>query len=119
MNTALQHAPVISYTKSTHKSLWSTFISWCNGQEKNRFMWLSIALAGHGCFLTPLALMAVMLAGNLMILWAVVIGAMAMCLIANLAAMPTKITIPLFIASVVIDVAVMISCIIVPLSIAR
>jgi len=82
-------------------------------------MWLSIALAGHGCFLTPLALLAVMFAGNLMILWAIVIGAMAMCLVSNLAAMPTKITIPVFMLSILIDLGVIISCVIIPISVAR
>ena len=118
MGTVLQHSHAISY-KTTHQSVWSTFIAWCKDQEENRFMWLAIALAGHGCFLTPLALMAVMLAGNLMILWAFVIGAMAMCLITNLAAMPTKITIPVFILSVLIDLGVVISCIVIPFSVAR
>jgi hypothetical protein len=63
--------------------------------------------------------MAVMLAGNLMILWAFIIGAMTMCLIVNLAAMPTKITIPVLFLSILIDLGVMISCIAIQISVAR
>jgi hypothetical protein len=110
MNTVLKHTIVANYAPS-RKSVWSTFMSWCQGQEKNRFMWLSIALAGHGCLLAPLTLMAVMFAGNSMLLWAFVIGGMAMTLITNLAALSTRITIPVLFLSVLIDVGVIITCI--------
>lgn len=110
MNTALKHSIVVNYAPS-RRSVWSTFMSWCQGQEKNRFLWLSIALAGHGCLLAPFTLMAVMFAGNSMLLWAFVIGAMAMTLITNLAALSTKITIPVLFLSVLIDIAVMITSI--------
>ena len=110
MNTALQHNIATTYAPS-HRSVWSTFMSWCQGQEENRFLWLSIALAGHGCLLAPLTLMAVMFAGNSMLLWAFVIGGMAMALITNLAALSTKITIPVLFLSVLIDIAVIITSI--------
>ena len=44
--------------------------------------------------------------GNSMVLWGFAIGAMAMCLVTNLAAMPTKVTIPVFFISIVIDLGV-------------
>jgi hypothetical protein len=110
MNTALKHTAVANY-RSTHQSAWSTFINWCKGQEKDRFLWLSIAIAGHGCIITPLTLLAVMFAGNLMLFWALAIGAMAMSLISNLAAMPTKITIPVLFLSLFIDLVIIMSCI--------
>jgi hypothetical protein len=46
-----------------------------------------------------------------MVLWAFVIAAMTMSLVTNLAALPTKITIPVFFFSLMIDVAVIINCI--------
>jgi len=118
MNTALHQ----SYSSSYHKvmdqaSLWSRFITWCNGQEKNRFMWLATGLAGHGCFVTPVTLMAVMLSGNSMFLWALVIGAMAMTVVTNLAALPTRITVPVFFLSILIDLGVILGCIIAALTI--
>jgi len=116
MNTALHHTVAANYAPS-HRSVWSNFMSWCQGQEKNRFLWLSIALAGHGCILAPLTLMAVMLGGNSMLMWAFVIGGMAMTLITNLAALSTKITIPVLFLSVLIDIGVIITSIVVPLTI--
>ena len=72
-------------------------------------LWLGIALTGHGCILTPLTVMAVLLAGTNLYLFILAIVAMGMSLVTNLAAMPTKITIPVFILSILIDIAIVIS----------
>ncbi|MDP4261473.1 MAG: hypothetical protein Q8941_02970 [Bacteroidota bacterium] len=88
------------------KSLLGGFIDWCERQEKNRFLWLASGLAGHGCFLTPITLLAVMIAGNSMFLWALVISAMGMAVVTNLSALPTRITIPALFLSILIDLAV-------------
>ena len=85
------------------------FLSWCQGQEKYRFGWLAAILAIHGCVLAPITVLAIALGGNNMILWGLVIGGMAMALIVNLAALPTKITIPVFFLSVLIDLAVIVA----------
>ncbi len=74
-------------------------------------LWLAISLAGHGCVLTIITMFAIMFAGNNFIFWPFAIGAMAMCLIVNLAAMPTKITIPVFFLSVLIDVVIIAICV--------
>lgn len=118
MNTVLHQAYGSSYHKSIdHSSVWSRFMTWCNGQEKNRFIWLAAGLTGHGCFITPLTLLAVIFSGNSMFLWALVIGAMTMTLVTNLAALPTKITVPVFFLSIIIDLGVIASCIISALTI--
>ena len=72
-------------------------------------LWLGIALTGHGSILTPLTVMAVLLAGTNLYLFILAIVAMGMSLVTNLAAMPTKITIPVFILSILIDIAIVIS----------
>ena len=118
MNTVLHQSYSPSYHKSIDQpSVWSRFITWCNGQEENRFMWLAAGLTGHGCFLTPVTLMAVMLSGNSMFLWALVIAAMTMTLVTNLAALPAKITVPVFFLSILIDLGIILGCIITPLTI--
>ncbi len=112
MNTTLQHpAQAISNVNNTQTGLWTKFIRWANGQESNRMLWLAIALVGHGCVLTIITMFAIMFAGNNFIFWPFAIGAMSMCLIVNLAAMPTKITIPVFFLSVLIDLAIIAICI--------
>ncbi len=88
------------------QSILSQFFAWCNGQEQYRFGWLAIILAVHGCVLSPMTVLLVAAGGNSMVLWGFAISAMAMCLVTNLAAMPTKITIPIFFFSIVIDLGV-------------
>lgn len=87
-------------------SLLSKFSTWSAGQEKNRLLWLGLILALHGCIITPLTVMAVLLAGTNLTLFVIAIVAMGMSLVTNLAAMPTKITIPVFFLSIVIDLVV-------------
>ena len=88
------------------QSIVSRFITWCEGQEKYRFGWLGLILAVHGCVITPITLYIIVSAGNNIAFWGVAMGAMAMSLITNLAALPTKITIPVFIFSIIVDLAV-------------
>lgn len=109
----MQHPYNHSHDSAVTKvSYWKKFITWCDGQEKNRFGWLAAALTLHGCILTIITVFAIMLAGNNFIFWPLAIGAMGMTLVVNLAAMPTKITIPVFFFSVLIDLAIIISCLI-------
>ncbi len=82
------------------------FITWCEIQEKFRFGWLAVIITSHGCILTPLTVMAVIFGGNNFIFWGIAIAAMAMSLVTNLAAMPTKITIPVYFLSIILDIAI-------------
>jgi len=100
---------------TTRVSAWRKFIDWCNSQEKYRFGWLAAALTLHGCVLTIFTMFAVVLAGNHFTFWPFIIGAMGITLIVNLAAMPTKITIPVFFLSVLVDLVIIISCIVIGL----
>ena len=96
---------------STSASIYIRFMNWCNGQQEDRLLWLGIALAGHGCVITPLTIMAVLLAGTNLFLFVLALVAMGMALVTNLAALPTKITIPVFVLSILIDLAIIAACI--------
>lgn len=110
MQTILQQSYARPYTQEVPRtSVWTRFISWCANQEENRFLWLGIGLTTHACFITPLTLIVVMFTGNNMLLFAFGIAAMAMTLVTNLAALPTKITIPTFFLSLVLDLAIIIA----------
>ena len=113
MHTTLEQSINPTFTETySGNNLWSKFMNFCKGQEQNRLLWLGIALAGHGCIITPLTVMAVLLAGTNFYLFIAAIVAMGMSLVTNLAAMPTRITIPVFILSILIDVAIVIASII-------
>jgi|SRR5687767_1305397 len=110
METTVKHVYAQQLDVTNKVPAWKKFIDWCDGQEKYRFGWLAAALSIHGCILTILTMFAVVLAGNHFIFWPFVIGAMAITLISNLAAMPTKITIPVFFFSVIMDLVIIITC---------
>jgi hypothetical protein len=117
MQTTLQQTINTSYNEvSVHSSLWTRFITYCEAQENNRLLWLGIILAVHGCALTPITVMATLFAGPNFALFMISMIAMGIALVTNLAAMPTKITIPAFAISVVIDIAVLFSCVFLALS---
>ena len=94
---------------SSAVSLYRRFINWCAAQEENRFMWLAGSLVLYGCVLSPITVFAVFLAGNSMLLWALTIGSMAVVLISHLAALPTRITIPIFFAGVLVNTAIILT----------
>lgn len=87
-------------------SLVSSFISWAANQEEYRLTWLAVTLSVHGCFITPFTVMTVMATTQNLAMFMIATGAMAMTLVANLAALPTKITIPVFLLSIIIELAI-------------
>jgi hypothetical protein len=112
METTMQHVFTLTEKKAAKLSLWKRLINWAEGQEENRLLWTAITIMGHGCFFTIVTLFAVIFTGNNFIFWPIAAAAMGMPLVANLAAMPTKITIPLLFFSVLIDLGVIITCIV-------
>jgi len=94
--------------RERRQSAFSRFITWCTDQEKFRFGWVASIITIHGCVLAPITVLAITLGTNHMAYWGMAIGAMAVALVANLAAMPTKITIPVFFFSVLIDIVLIV-----------
>ena len=111
MNTTIQQTISNVHTQvASRPSLVSQFMNWCTNQDKNRYGWLGAAVASHACIITPLTMFAIILSGNNIIFWFLAIAAMMMTLVTNLAALPTKITIPTFLFSIVMDVAIISAC---------
>ncbi|MGZ5189478.1 MAG: hypothetical protein ACXWCZ_00590 [Flavisolibacter sp.] len=109
--TTFQQTITLNYTGSISKpSLFSILINWSKNQQENRLLWLGIALTAHGCILTPLTIFAVVSAGNSLMLFMMALVAMAIALVTNLAALPTKITIPALLISLFIDMVIIITC---------
>lgn len=118
MESFLQHSANIQYSEISAPSVFTRFFNWCEGQEQYRFGWLAAALSVHGCALTPITLFAIILSGANILLFVTALVAMGMALVTNLAAMPTKVTIPIFFLSILIDLSIIISCAIVGFDIA-
>jgi predicted membrane protein len=112
MATTTYHSSIATnYTQQVSRpSVFTKFLNWSKEQQENRLLWLGLALAGHGCILTPITVFAVALSGNSLPLLILALVAMCITLVTNLAAMPTKITIPAFIFSVIVDISILIAC---------
>jgi hypothetical protein len=110
MKALTQTSQVPFYKTSIQPTVFTKFFGWCKAQERNRFGWLAISLAAHGCILTPLVVFAVGVSGNNLTLWIAAMLAMGVTLIVNLAAQATKITIPIFFLSILVDIAVIVAC---------
>ena len=109
MNTALNPG-IATYKESLVKpSIISRFITWTKNQQPNRLLWLGVALVAHGCIITPITISAVIFAGTNLVLFMSAIIAMSLVVVTNLAAMPTKITIPVFFFSILLDIAIIIA----------
>ena len=106
-------------TTAEKTSITQRFMTWAKDQERNRLLWVGLALAGHGCIITPLTVMAVLLAGTNLFLFILALVAMGASLVTNLAAMPTKVTIPVFFLSILVDLAIIISCIAIGMDITK
>lgn len=111
METSIHHVFTATRLRvGIKKSFWKKFLVWAESQEENRFGWTAFAITGHGCVFTIITTMAILATGNHFIFWPFAIAAMAVCLIVNLAALPTKITIPVFFFSVLIDLFIIGLC---------
>lgn len=112
MQTALNQTINTTYAGvQPRASVWTRFMNYCKEQEANRLLWLGIILAIHGCVLTPITIMVTLFAGPNFFLFMTGIAAMGLALVTNLAAMPTKVTIPAFAISAVVDIAIISSCV--------
>ncbi len=93
--------------KPTRISILKKFSSWCERQEENRLLWLGIGIMGHIGMVLPLTLLSILfLANNNFILWIVVLAANMPVLAFNLAAQPPKVTIPVMVVSLFINIIV-------------
>ncbi|MBS1920574.1 MAG: hypothetical protein JST17_10000 [Bacteroidetes bacterium] len=112
METTIKHLNTHSFGETYHnlKTNWKKFINWSAGQEENRIMWTAISILGHGCVITIITILAIVYSGNHFIFWPFAIGAMSASVVSYLAALPTKVTIPIFFFSLLIDVLIIISC---------
>jgi len=107
MESTVQHVFQPAYSRSAAKtSLWKRFINWSTQQEEQRLGWVAFSIFGHGCVFTIFTVATILLTGNHFIFWPFAIAAMAIPLVANLAALPTKFTIPILFFSVLIDVVI-------------
>lgn len=102
-----ERKPVVSNSQAGY---WARFINFTNAQERNRFGWLAAGITLQGCVIAPLTLFAIISNGNPFILWIPCIVTFTVTEIVNLAAMPTRITIPVLFGGIIINALVVLAC---------
>ena len=97
----------IIFTESKkNRGLIQKFKAFCERQQENRLGWTAVIIAAQVLLLVPITLIAIASNGGQFVLWIPVILSSFVTLVSNLAALPTKITIPVFCASVLINVSI-------------
>jgi hypothetical protein len=72
---------------------------------------MAFIILGHSIIFTPFVLAVVFFSGNHFFYWPAAIIAMMACLVVNLSGLPTKVTLPVFFISLIIDVVIILSAI--------
>ena len=108
MNQTINYVFEDSYIQQTN--MISRFMDWARNEEPNRMGWAAFALMAHGSVITPLTVALIFISGNFFPFWILATLAMAVTVIVNLAALPTRYTIPVFFLSILTDLVVIISC---------
>jgi len=93
-------------TIENKKNRWQRLLDYSARQQQNRLGWLAFALALQGCIMAPVTIYAIVLQGNSIILWVICTFSFAITEVVNLAAMPTRVTIPALLGSIVLDLLI-------------
>ena len=110
----MQAIPYLPHYRSipAHRSL-STVITrlveWTKNQEKNHIAWVGISITVMSAIFFPITMTAILFNGATLSL---IMGAMislAAVVITNLAALPTKYTIPAFALGILIDIVLIVT----------
>ena len=111
MSTVLKHPINIPQeSKKSPRSLIRNILNWNSKQQENRIGWEIAALVAFGCILTPLTILMASLTGANLVFIMTAIVVMEVNLMTGLLVLPTKISIPIFLAGIIIDFAIIIIC---------
>src|SRR3954469_10258556 len=97
--------------KNVQANVFSKLINWCEGQESSRMLWLVMAFLLQIGMALPCTLTAILFWGNNSFpLWVFACVINVPVLAINLAAQPTKITIPALFVAWTVDLMIILYC---------
>lgn len=86
------------------------FLKWAEKEdEDNHVTWVGISIAVAAAVTFPVTMLAILLNGAFFGLIIAAMAALALVVVTNLAALPTKYTIPFLFLSVLIDIAIIVT----------
>jgi len=104
----LSRATAYSHKKENYLT---RFLTWCKAQETDKFLWLALTFfAQIGLALPVTAFSIVFLGGNNYLLWIIICAVNVPTLVLNLAALPTKITLPFLFFAWVTELVIILYC---------
>jgi hypothetical protein len=96
-----------------HTNIFSRLFEWCEKQESNRFLWLGLTFFAQIGLTVPLtAYSIIFFGGNTFLLWIILCTVNVPVLVLNLAAMPTKTTLPLLFFAWLTQAALILFCVV-------
>jgi hypothetical protein len=85
-----------NYHVKPHANIFKKLLTWCEAQQDDRLLWLAVTcFAQIGMTLPATAYFILFFGGNNLLLWIIMTAANVPVLVLNLAALPTKTTLPL------------------------
>jgi hypothetical protein len=105
MNTITYHSGYDKFSlEIVHKNLLTRFLAWTKKEEKNHIAWVGISITAMSAVFFPITMSAILFNGAIFKLIIGAIFSLALVVIASLAALPTKYTIPAFLTGIIIDI---------------
>ncbi|HEX5152200.1 MAG TPA: hypothetical protein VFW07_12185 [Parafilimonas sp.] len=98
--------------KLQHENLLTRFVNWCAAQESNKFLWLGVTFFAQIGLMLPVAAFSILFIGNNnLLLWIIICAVNLPTLVLNLAALPTKTTLPFLFFAWLTELLVVVYCI--------
>ena len=97
------------YIQVRRKSLFSQLGQWVSDDERNHLVWAGISITAMAVLFLPLTITAILFNGSDFSLIIITMISFALVVITNLSALPTRFTIPAFVAGVLIDLLVILA----------
>ncbi|HEY8733389.1 MAG TPA: hypothetical protein VIL90_02410 [Puia sp.] len=85
------------------------FLNWSKEEEKNRIAWVGISITIMTAIFFPVTMVAILLHGASFKLIIIAMFSLILVVIPNLAALPTRITIPAFSIGMLLDILLVIA----------
>jgi len=117
MGYALSNQPSLTIIKPNvhklhHENILTKFANWCAAQESNRFLWMGVTFFGQIGLMLPVAAFSILFFGNnSMLLWIIICAVNLPTLVLNLAALPTKTTLPFLFFALLTELSVVLYCV--------
>jgi hypothetical protein len=101
-----------NYHIERKENVFKKFLTWCEAQENDRFLWLAVTcFAQIGMTLPATAFFILFFGGNNLLLWIVMVAVNVPVLVLNLAALPTKTTLPFIFSGWLTQAIIIMYCI--------